>query len=188
MIRLCLLLLCFLPLHAEMNSAYFAGGCFWCVEADFAKVEGVIATTSGYAGGSEAHPTYEEVSSGKTGHVETVKIDYDPSLVSYTELLHIYWPSIDPTRNDGQFCDSGPQYRPVIFYSSPEQKEEAVASKERITEESGLSPILVDILPLKTFYPAEGYHQDYYKKNPYRYKLYRWNCGREQRLKELWGR
>lgn len=198
MIRFLLLLLFLCPLKAEIESAYFAGGCFWCVEADFDKVEGVTATTSGYTGGSEVNPSYEQVSAGETGHVETVKIDYDNAVITYSELLDHYWKSIDPTRDDGQFCDKGSQYRPVIFYNSIEQKNEALGSKEKILKGEGLAklvtkpsqgsppPILVEIAPLTTFYPAEEYHQNYYRKNPYRYKYYRWNCGRDQRLKEIW--
>lgn len=166
--------------------ALFAGGCFWCMEQAFDQVRGVVSTTSGFTGGQEADPTYAEVSSGKTGHVETIEVVFDPEIVSYEQLLDVYWRNVDPTRDDGQFCDTGAQYRPVIFYLNQQQKQEAEASKEKILKETQIRPILVGILPATQFYPAEEYHQDYYKKNPYRYKFYKYRCGREQRLKELW--
>ncbi|MCH9626021.1 MAG: Peptide methionine sulfoxide reductase MsrA [Chlamydiales bacterium] len=169
------------------ETALFAGGCFWCMEQAFDEVEGVVSTTSGFTGGEEPNPTYAEVSSGKTGHVETVEVVFDPKRVSYEELLDVYWRNVDPTRNDGQFCDTGVQYRPVIFYLNEQQKKEAEASKEKLLKETKVQPILVDILPATQFYPAEEYHQNYHQKNPYRYKFYKYRCGRKQRLKELWG-
>ncbi|MBI2742372.1 MAG: peptide-methionine (S)-S-oxide reductase MsrA [Chlamydiales bacterium] len=172
----------------KLDSATFAGGCFWCMQHDFDDVEGVVSTTAGYTGGVKADPTYEEVSKGGTGHVESVRVEYDPKKISYEQLLDVYWHNIDPTRDDGQFCDSGSQYRPVIFYHNKEQKRLADQYKEALIRSKKIEPILVEILPAKTFYPAEEYHQEYYKKNPGRYKFYRYNCGRDQRLKEVWGK
>ena len=178
--------------ESQVNSgngqvATFAGGCFWCTQSDFDKVNGVISTTAGYTGGSKSNPTYEEVSSGDTGHIESVQIVYDPNKVSYEQLLDFYFHNIDPTRDDGQFCDSGQQYRPVIFYHNNEQKQLAEAYKQRLIDSKQFPQVLVQILPAKTFYPAEDYHQEYYRKNPVRYKYYRYNCGRDKRLKQLWG-
>lgn len=169
------------------EEAIFAGGCFWCVEHDFDQVEGVISTTSGYTGGHKINPTYQEVSAGGTGHVEAVKVIFDPKKVSYQKLLDFYWHNIDPTRNDGQFCDSGQQYRPVIYYMNDTQKKLAEAEKQRLVDEHKIPSIKVEILPAQTFYPAEEYHQKYYKKNPIRYNFYRYRCGRDKRLKEVWG-
>jgi len=173
---------------AKTAVATFAGGCFWCVEADFDKVKGVISTTSGYIGGRNANPTYGQVSAGGTGHAEAVEIVYDPAQVSYERLLHVFWRNIDPLAKDRQFCDSGDQYRSAIFIHGEEQKRLAQASKKEI-ETSGRfkQPIQTQIVAAGTFYKAEDYHQDYYLKNPTKYKFYRWNCGRDQRLKELWG-
>lgn len=167
--------------------ATFAGGCFWCVEADFDKVDGVVSTTSGYIGGDKDNPTYEEVSAGGTGHTEAVEIRYDPDVVSYEELLDVFWVNHDPTTNTRQFCDKGGQYRPGIFYHDAEQKRLAEQSKRRI-EQSHSFPVVTEITKAVTFYPAEEYHQDYYKKNPIRYKFYRYSCGRDARLEELWGK
>lgn len=172
----------------QYETATFAGGCFWCVEADFDKVKGVVSTTSGYIGGDTPHPTYDQVSSGKTGHVEAVEIVYNPKQVSYEHLLDVYWKNIDPTTNKGQFCDKGSQYRPIIFYHNEQQKELAEASKQKIVEERKVRPVLVEIRPATTFYPAEKSHQDYYQKKPLRYKFYRITCGRDKRLKQLWGK
>jgi peptide-methionine (S)-S-oxide reductase len=168
--------------------ATFAGGCFWCTEADFDKVKGVLATTSGYIGGTVANPTYQQVSAGGTHHAEAVEIAYDPAQVSYETLLRVYWRSIDPLAKDRQFCDSGDQYRTAIFYHGDEQKRLAEASRKEL-EASGRfkSPIQTQITAAGPFYKAEDYHQDYYLKNASKYKFYRWNCGRDQRLKELWG-
>lgn len=168
--------------------AIFAGGCFWCVESDFDKVEGVVATISGYTGGKTANPTYEEVSSGTTGHAESVEVIFDPKKVSYQHLLEVYWTSIDPTVKDRQFCDTGTQYRTAIFYSNEEQRRAAEESKKKVEATKPFkAPIVTEITMAGTFYPAEDYHQDFYKKNPVRYKLYRTGCGRDARLKELWG-
>jgi peptide methionine sulfoxide reductase msrA/msrB len=168
--------------------AYFAGGCFWCTEADFEKVDGVIDAVSGYTGGHVANPTYEQVSDGGTGHVEAVKVIYDPTKVSYEELLQVFWMHIDPTDPGGQFVDRGSQYRSVIFYSSEEEHRLAEASKKRLAASGRFDkPIVTDILPLGPFYPAEEYHQNYHKKNPIRYRYYRYHSGRDQYLKKVWG-
>ena len=169
------------------ETAIFAGGCFWCLQHDFDQVPGVVSTTAGYAGGNTKNPTYEEVSAGGTGYLESVRVVFDPQKVTYVQLLDFYWHNIDPTRNDGQFCDTGDQYRPVIFYSTDTQRNEAETSKEELIQANQVKPILVEILPIGTFYPAEEYHQEYYKKNPLRYKFYRMRCGRDERLKEVWG-
>ena len=167
--------------------ATFAGGCFWCVEADFDKVDGVISTTSGYTGGRTVDPTYEQVSHGGTGHAEAVEIVYDPAKVSYQKLLDVFWHNIDPLAKDRQFCDHGDQYRSAIFYHGEEQRSLAQASKAAV-EKRFKQPIATDIVPAGQFYKAEEYHQGYYMKNPIRYKFYRFNCGRDARLEELWGK
>ena len=170
------------------KEAYFAGGCFWCTEADFEKVDGVIEAISGYTGGHVANPTYEQVSEGGTGHVEAVKVIYDPTKVSYEQLLQYFWMHIDPTDAGGQFVDRGPQYRSVIFYSDEQEHRLAEASKKKLAESGRFDkPIVTEILPLGPFYPAEEYHQDYYKKNPIRYRYYRYRSGRDQYLKKVWG-
>jgi peptide-methionine (S)-S-oxide reductase len=168
--------------------ATFAGGCFWCMEPPFDAIDGVISTTSGYTGGQTVNPTYEQVSSGGTGHTESLQLKFDPAKVTYKQLLDVFWHNIDPLVRDRQFCDVGEQYRSAIFYHDEEQKRLAEESKAAI-EESGRfkEPIVTQIAPAGAFYPAEDYHQDYYKKNPLRYKFYRFSCGRDQRLKELWG-
>ena len=168
--------------------ATFAGGCFWCMEGPFDTLDGVVSTTSGYTGGQTVNPTYEEVSSGGTGHAEAVQIAYDPQKISYQELLAVYWRNIDPTTPDGQFCDHGDQYRPAIFYHDDEQRQSAEASKAEIDRTKTFSdPIVTEITQVTEFYPAEEYHQDFYRKNPIRYKFYRLTCGRDARLAELWG-
>ncbi len=172
----------------KLEKATFAGGCFWCMVPPFENLDGVVSVTSGYTGGHKKDPTYEEVSSGTTGHAESVEIVYDPSRTSYARLLDVFWHNIDPTVKDRQFCDVGNQYRSAIFYHSEEQKRLAEESKKAIEESKKLpGPIYTQIVPASEFYRAEEYHQDYYKKNPIRYKFYRWNCGRDQRLKEIWG-
>ncbi len=169
------------------ESAIFAGGCFWCTESDFEKVPGVIAAISGYTGGYVENPTYQQVSRTKTGHYEAVKVIFDPSKVSYKDLVDHYWMTVDPTDPNGQFCDKGDSYRTAIFVT-PEQKDIADASKQRISDTKPFSdPIVTPIIPAKTFYDAEDYHQDYYKKNSLKYKFYRKGCGRDNRLKQLWG-
>ena len=170
------------------SQATFAGGCFWCMEPPFDELDGVISTTSGYTGGHRQQPTYKEVSRGGTGHTEAMQIVYDPKRVSYAELLDVYWHNIDPTDAHGQFCDKGSQYRSEIFYHDAEQKKLATRSKAALVE---LKPFTDDVVtgitPAAVFYPAEDYHQDYYIKNPVRYKFYRYGCGRDKRLEDLWG-
>ena len=169
--------------------AVFAGGCFWCTEADFDKLPGVLETTSGYIGGSIENPTYEEVSSGRSGHIEAVQVRFDPRQTSYAKLLEAFWPSIDPVNGNGQFCDNGPQYRSAIFYLDAEQQRLAEASKTALAASGRLQqPIATVIQAATTFYAAEDYHQDYHTKNPLRYSYYRHGCGRDQRLQELWGK
>lgn len=168
--------------------ATFAGGCFWCVEVDFDKVPGVLSTTSGYTGGSTANPTYEAVSSNRTGHAEAVQVAYDPAKVSYEQLLTYFWRTIDPTVKDRQFCDVGASYRSAIFAHGEVQLKAAQASKEALGKTKPFKePIVTEVVLAGTFYPAETYHQDYYKKNALRYKYYRASCGRDGRLKQLWG-
>ena len=170
------------------KTATFAGGCFWCMEAPFDKLEGVISTTSGYTGGHKKNPTYKEVSHGGTGHAEAVQIVYDPEKVSYTKLLDVFWHNVDPTNAHGQFCDNGDQYRSEIFYHNEEQRQLAVASEQELEKNKPFAaPIVTRIAPASTFYPAEDYHQNYYQKNPIRYKYYRYSCGRDQQLEKLWG-
>jgi len=166
--------------------ATFAGGCFWCTEADFDKVKGVISTTSGYIGGHVKNPTYRQVSAGGTGHAEAVEIVYDPNKVSYAQLLKVFWRNHDPLVKDQQFCDHGDQYRPAIFYHDDEQRRLAEASKQQAAAQLK-APIHTEIVAAGPFYKAEEYHQDYYKKNPLRYKFYRYNCGRDARLTQIWG-
>jgi len=168
--------------------ATFAGGCFWCMEPPFDELDGVISTTSGYTGGRKPNPTYEEVSSGTTGHAEAVLVAYDPKRINYERLLEVFWRNIDPVTPNAQFCDHGTQYRSGIFYHDEAQRRLAEESK-RALEVSGRfkAPVVTEIVAAGPFYPAEDYHQDYYKKNPIRYKLYRAGCGRDRRLAELWG-
>jgi peptide-methionine (S)-S-oxide reductase len=171
---------------AGVEKATFAGGCFWCVEEAFENVEGVVSAISGYIGGSKVNPSYEEVSAGVTGHTESVEIVYDPATISYEKLLEVFWHNIDPTTPDRQFCDKGNQYRSAIFYHNEMQKRLAEESKQAL-ERTFKGAIVTEIVPASTFYAAEDYHQDYYKRNPVRYTFYKYNCGRAQRLKELWG-
>lgn len=169
------------------ETAIFAGGCFWCVESDFDKIDGVVSTTSGYIGGRKANPTYQEVSSGWTGHTEAVKVEFDPARISYAQLLEKFWPTIDPTVKDQQFCDVGSQYRTGIYPINDAQLKAAQASKAALEKVKPFSaPVVTEIVLAGTFYPAEEYHQDYYLKNPIRYGFYRKNCGRDARLKQLW--
>ena len=178
-----------LPARAELETAIFAGGCFWCVESDFDKVDGVVSTTSGFVGGHVKNPTYEQVSAGGTGFAEAVEVEFDPHKVSYRELVDHFWRTIDPTVKDRQFCDHGDQYRTGIFYLSQAQYQAAEASKEAIEQSKPFKqPIVTEITKAGPFYPAEEYHQDFYKKNPLRYKFYRYSCGRDQRLEALWGK
>ena len=167
--------------------AIFAGGCFWCMEPPFEKLDGVHAVVSGYIDGHKDNPTYQEVSSGTTGHTEAVEISYDPSKIGFEELLEVFWMNINPTDAGGQFVDRGSQYRTGIYYLNDEQRQLAEASKERLVKSGRFdSPIVTEIIAATQFYPAEDYHQDYYRKNPLRYKWYRFGCGRDRRLRELW--
>ena len=172
----------------KAGTAIFAGGCFWCVEADFDKVPGVLETVSGYSGGKVDNPTYEQVSSKRTGHAEVVRIRFDPAKVSYEQLLAVFWKSIDPTTRDRQFCDSGSPYRTAIYAVDDQQLKAAQASLAALEKSKPFKePIVTQIEKASRFYPAEDYHQDYYKKNPVRYKYYRTSCGRDARLEQLWG-
>jgi len=175
--------------QAENDKATFAGGCFWCMEPPFDKLDGVISTTSGYTDGHKRNPTYPEVSAGGTGHAEAVQLVYDPNKVSYEKLLSVFWKNIDPTIEDQQFCDRGEQYRSGIFYHNNKQKLAAEKSLKELKKTKPFKePIVTEITAATKFYPAEQYHQDYYQKNPLRYKFYRYSCGRDQRLDELWGK
>ncbi len=182
------------PVNAEtqtdprLESAVLAGGCFWCIEADYEKLDGVVDVVSGYAGGHVKNPTYKQVSAGGSGHIEVVKVTYDADRINYSQILDYFWRHVDPTRDDGQFCDRGPQYRPAIFYQDEAQKKLAQASTKQIEQTKPFEqPLKVELIQLSTFYPAEDYHQDYYKKNPIRYNFYRYNCGRDARVEQLWG-
>lgn len=179
-----------IPASAQATAkAIFAGGCFWCVESDFDKLPGVVSTTSGYTGGTLANPTYQMVSSKTTGHAEAVEIVYDPKKVSYEKLLDHFWHSIDPTTKDRQFCDAGSPYRSAIFALDDTQLAAAKASLAALEKSKPFkAPIVTEIVRAGTFYPAEDYHQDYYRKNPIRYEYYRSSCGRDARVKELWGK
>ena len=171
----------------DMDRATFAAGCFWCMEHPFDEIDGVISTTSGYIGGHQDQPSYEQVSSGSTGHAEAVQVLFDPERVSYEQLLHVYWRNSDPTTANRQFCDVGSQYRPAIFYHNKTQQDLALASKKKIQQQKTFpEDIVTEISAASTFWPAEEYHQNYYLKNPIRYKFYRYNCGRDQRLNQLW--
>ena len=173
---------------AGREVATFAGGCFWCMEPPFDELPGVESTTSGYTGGTEEDPTYEQVSSGTTGHAEAVRVVYDPARVSYEKLLDVFWRNIDPTAVDRQFVDVGRQYRSAIFYHDDDQKRLAEASRDRLAASGRFDgPIVTEIVPAGPFYPAEEYHQDYYRKNPIRYQWYRWGSGRDQFLEKVWG-
>jgi peptide-methionine (S)-S-oxide reductase len=174
---------------ATLGKAYFAGGCFWCMEEVFEKVEGVLSATSGYMGGTVSNPTYEEVSAGRTGHAESVEVVYDPAKVSYQKLLDAFWHNVDPITPNAQFCDHGNQYRSAIFFQTDEEKRASDSSKQVIEQSRRFKePIVTQIVMALQFYPAEEYHQDFYKKNPVRYKFYKYNCGRAQRLEVLWGK
>jgi peptide-methionine (S)-S-oxide reductase len=188
----CLLLVC--SIHSTClaavlpEKATFAGGCFWCMEQPFDSLPGVLSVMPGYTGGTKQNPTYQEVSAGATGHAEAVQISYDPGKISYEKLLQVFWRNIDPTVTDRQFCDIGNQYRAAIFYHNDIQKKQALASRDAIIRvKTFKAPIVTAIVQASTFYPAEEYHRQYYKKNPLRYRYYRLSCGRDKRLKELWG-
>ena len=168
--------------------AYFAGGCFWCMEEAFEKLDGVLDVMSGYMGGSVKNPSYEQVSAGQTGHAESVEVRYDPAKVTYTQLLEAFWRNVDPITPNAQFCDHGNQYRAAIFYQGEDERRAAEDSKRAIEQSKRFStPIVTQLTAASEFYPAEEYHQDFYKKNPIRYKYYKFTCGRAQRLESLWG-
>jgi peptide-methionine (S)-S-oxide reductase len=171
----------------QRSQAVFAGGCFWCTESDFDKIPGVLSTTSGFTGGRVANPTYQQVSAGGTGHIEAVRVIYDPSKVSYAALASRFFRTVDPLDAKGQFCDRGEQYRSAIFVADGAQRQIAAAAKAKAAAALG-KPVATLILPAAPFYPAEAYHQDYYKKNPVKYRFYRWNCGRDARLDTVWGK
>ena len=174
---------------AKTETAIFAGGCFWCMQPPFEQLKGVVSTTVGYTGGHTKNPSYEEVSAGGTGHAESVLIVFDPQQIHYEDLLTVFWHNIDPLTPEAQFCDHGHQYRSAIFTQGDEQHRLAVASKQKLEESKRFpSPIVTEIVPATEFYPAEEYHQKYHEKNPARYEFYRWNCGRDKRLEELWGK
>ncbi len=171
---------------AQTKDAIFAGGCFWCLEGPFDALPGVLETQAGYIGGQTPNPTYEQVSSGVSGHLEAMRVVYDPERIDYARLLDVFWRNIDPTDPGGQFCDRGPQYRSAVFFGDEAEEAAARASKARIEESRGFT-VATEILPRTEFYAAEEYHQDYYRKNPLRYRFYRQGCGRDQRLRQLWG-
>jgi peptide-methionine (S)-S-oxide reductase len=172
---------------AEPGTAIFAGGCFWCMEEAFEAIDGVLSVTSGYTGGKSANPTYQEVSGGGTGHFEAVDVRYDPEKVTYQQLLDVYWHHVDPFDSIGQFCDKGTQYLSAVFVANDEERQLAESTKADVAKRFDM-PVATEILPEQTFYPAEDYHQDYYKTNSARYKFYKFGCGRPQRLEELWGK
>ena len=172
----------------DTRVATFGGGCFWCMEPPYDKLEGVLSTTSGYMGGDVDNPTYEQVTRGGTGHVEVVQVEYDPNVIGYERLLDVYWVNVDPLTDNRQFCDAGESYRPVIFAHSDQQRELAEASKQAVIDSGRFDqPVIVPIEDAGAFWPAEDYHQNYYKKSSVRYNYYRWSCGRDNRLEELWG-
>jgi peptide-methionine (S)-S-oxide reductase len=173
--------------QTQLQTAIFAGGCFWCMEQAMDAVDGVTETTSGYTGGTLANPTYEQVSAGGTKHAEAVRVRFDPAKTSYAKLLDAFWHNVDPVDGGGQFCDRGDSYRSAIFVDGDAQKAAAVASKAAVEKRLGKA-VATEIVPAGAFYPAEDYHQDYYKKNPARYKYYKWSCGRAQRLEKVWGK
>lgn len=184
-----LLVLSVPAVRAAEAVATFAGGCFWCAESDFEKIPGVTSVVSGYTGGTVERPTYEQVSAGHTGHAESIEVHFDPALTSYERLLEVFWRSIDPYTPDAQFCDHGPQYRSAIFVHDDAQRAAAERSRAELQKQfPDRAPIVTQITGATRFWPAEDYHQDYYKKNPARYRYYRWGCGRDQRLDELWGK
>jgi peptide-methionine (S)-S-oxide reductase len=172
---------------AARATAVFAGGCFWCTEADFEKLPGVLSAVSGYTGGHTANPKYEQVTAGGTGHFEAVKITYDPARIGYGQLVRHYFRTVDPLDGGGQFCDRGESYRTAIFFADAQQRRLAEAERAQVNRRLG-GKVVTPLLAAKAFYPAEGYHQDYYKRNPIRYKYYRYRCGRDARLEKLWGK
>jgi peptide-methionine (S)-S-oxide reductase len=175
------------PQAASPATATFAGGCFWCMEGPFESIPGVLSVTSGYTGGQKKNPSYEEVSSGTTGHAESVQIVYDAAKVGYQQLLDVFWHNVDPLTANAQFCDHGTQYRSAIFFHDEDQRRAAEASKQKVEARFPGKNVVTQIVAASTFYPAEEYHQDFYKKSPARYQSYRSGCGRDRRLRELWG-
>jgi peptide-methionine (S)-S-oxide reductase len=176
------------PAATNPEKATFAGGCFWCMEHPFDEIPGVVSVTSGYTGGQKKNPTYEEVSAGRTGHAEAIQVVYDPAKVTYEKLLTVFWHNIDPTTKDKQFCDTGNQYRSGIFYHTEAQHKLALQSKAQLEKvKTFKEPVVTEIVQATEFYPAEDYHQRYYKKHSFQYNFYRYRCGRDSRLKELWG-
>jgi peptide-methionine (S)-S-oxide reductase len=175
------------PAPPRTATAIFAGGCFWCTESDFEKLPGVIGAESGYTGGQAVNPSYQQVSAGGTGHTEAVRVTYDPTRVSYRQLLDHFWRNVDPTVKDRQFCDVGHQYRSGIYWQTEAEREAAEQSRDALLKSGRFAHIYTEIARATAFYPAEEYHQDYYKKNPIRYNFYRRGCGRDARLLELWG-
>lgn len=173
--------------HAASATAIFAGGCFWCTESDFEKIPGVISAESGYTDGKQANPTYEQVSAGNTGHTEAVRVTYDPAKVSYAQLVELFWKTIDPTVKDRQFCDVGSQYRSGIYWGNEAERKIVETSRDALLKSGRFKQIHTQLAAASTFYPAEEYHQDYYKKNSVRYSYYRYSCGRDARLKAIWG-
>ena len=173
----------------NIETATLAGGCFWCIESDFEKLDGVIEVISGYTDGHIENPTYKQVSAGNSGHIEAAIISYDSDKLSYSQILDFFWKHIDPTNDKGQFCDFGAQYRPAIFYQNDQQHQLAIESTKQVEKSKPFSaPLKVELIKASKFYPAEDHHQDYYKKNPYRYKFYRYSCGRDARVEKLWGK
>ena len=172
---------------ADTATAIFAGGCFWCIEADFEKLPGVIGAESGYTAGKTASPTYQQVSAGATGHTEAIRVSYDPAKLNYQQLVDYFWRHIDPTVKDRQFCDAGTQYRSGIYWRNEAERKTAEASRDALLKSGKLAQIHTEIAAASVFYPAEEYHQDYYKKNPIRYAYYRKSCGRDARVQEIWG-
>ncbi len=172
--------------HAATATAIFAGGCFWCTESDFEKLPGVVAAESGYTAGKTPNPTYESTSTGKTGHTEAVRVTYDPAKVTYSQLVEFFWKTIDPSEKDKQFCDSGSQYRSGIYWANEAERQTATASRDALLKTGRFKTIHTELAAASIFYPAEEYHQDYYKKNPLRYAYYRNGCGRDAQLKRIW--
>lgn len=173
---------------SNTESIVLAGGCFWCIESDYEKLNGIINVVSGYSGGDSNNANYKQVSAGNSGHIEVVEVTYNPHIITHAQILEFFWRHIDPTRNDGQFCDRGPQYRPAIFYKNESEKQAILKSAANIEKiKTFKEPLKVEFIKARPFYPAEDYHQDYYKKNPVRYNYYRYSCGRDARVDELWG-
>jgi peptide-methionine (S)-S-oxide reductase len=173
--------------NGAVAKATFAGGCFWCMQPPFDALPGVVSTRVGYTGGQKENPTYEEVSAGGTGHAESIEVTYDPNKISYRDLLNVFWHNVDPTTTDREFCDVGHQYRTAIFFHDAEQEREARESEAALEENKPFrDPIVTEIVPASTFYPAENYHQEYHRKNPILYRFYRYACGRDRRLREVW--